>query len=223
MSASTTPDEQGFILDPVTDIPVGHKDARDEMSPEEQAEFLTFRLHECDSRKASLEAAMADEIKKSMARIMSYYQPQIDRQERRRRWLLIQYFLPVQEWAQAKLKGAKERSIKLIFGTLQLRTTPARIAVREAIHAKNEYLANSDPFRYPLIAWAMQHQPQSVKITEAFHISKLPKSIAIDALPADLFEEIKAFEKFEIDTGVAKTAETDVVAPVPAAGEEVSE
>ncbi len=215
-------DDQGYILDPVTDIPVGHVDAyafEELMDPEARAEFLVFRLHETDSRRAQLEWSMREEIRKATERITAYYMPQIARQQRRRDWLLVQYFLPVQEWARQQLAGAKERSIKLVFGTLMLRKTGGRIALREGINPKNEYGGNTDPdlLRMPLVKWALTHQPQAVKVTEAFQISKLPKSITIDDLPVDLFEQTRVTEKFEIDTGVCKSSEDDVVEPKPLA------
>lgn len=211
-------DEFGFVTDATTDIPIGHSRFPTDfaITDQEAAELLLAELHLVDVRIAGLRY----ERQIQTDRINAFYDKQIRRSDRRRKWLLWRYWPQASQWAREQIGNLKRgKTIDLLFGKISLRSVSGRIAIRSGVETKTAWHGDGTSVEDQLPAllmWAEDMQPGTLKHSIEFQISRLPGGID---LPREFFERTPDGETLTIDTGAGKATESDVAEPQPAEGE----
>lgn len=195
----------GFCEDAETGKVLGHETLGPdfEILGEETAQLLIAELHQRDARIAALQL----EKKIHIDRINDHYDRLINREEGRKKYLLWIHWGSVVSWA----KTQKDRTLHLVFGKIEKRKNPSRLALKEGIPIR--HVCDPETPLPSLIIWAGEHYPDAIKDTYEFQISKLPKDVLIDDLPSEYFEMTDETETVTIDTGVTRIKESDITEP----------
>jgi hypothetical protein len=107
------------------------------------------------------------------------------RAEAKRTWLLNRFESDLKEFAKTALAGEKGQTWRSVYGSIALRTVPAKVQVVDSDKA---------------LAWAEDHAPDAVKYSRSFLISKAGLTPA-DELP-DGFTVAPASVSVTIKTGI---------------------
>ena len=120
----------------------------------------------------------------------------LDKQERRRvEWLEAMFGPELEAFAKSQIGGQKSKTLKLTWGSLAFRVSPAKVVKSEDEEAALE--------------WAKSECPESVRVKESFLSSAVPLDLmqritqglcAGGTHPAFTVKE--ASETFKIETGV---------------------
>jgi len=143
-------------------------------------------------------------LRLQLAAIQERMESKIAEKQRRIDWFRMRYGSELEQFGREYLATtkAKTKTVKTPFGNIAFRTVKGRIKVKEGVETTYDLL---DPFSVTprIIKWAetLESKPLQEKHTVAFMVSKLPKDLTIEDLPADLFEQTPDEEKCDIKVG----------------------
>lgn len=128
------------------------------------ANWVLKKLAECDSDEAEVQAMVNREIEAIRARAEKILAPI----RRRREFFEAAYTHQLEEFAKAKLDGAKAKSVKLLHGTIGFRKSPARLVIDDEGKA---------------IEYAEQNCPDAIK--RSLSVSTLKAAFQNDPFDSD--------------------------------------
>ena len=175
----------GYLVNSATGEVVGLVDDTFHVDDEKSAEWVLEKMQQEDAQVAGLTARL-NAIKENIETLRN-------RHANRRTYLETKFGAELAEFAKTQLDG-KIKSWTCPFGTVAFRSTPERLAVADEDKA---------------LEWAKVHEPQAVKTTEKFLISRLGKDTQkaiLEAGTASLhgLRIEPAGESVTIKTGVEK-------------------
>lgn len=130
---------------------------------------------------------------------------QLKAQDNKEKYILYRYGHHMRACAERIIGMGKGKSYKSDFGTIQFRTTPGSLAVKDEAAAIEWLYENSSVY------------PGAVKVTEKVLVSMLKGHES--ELPEDLFETIPPAESCSINIGVGSAIKLELQKPAPVESE----
>jgi phage host-nuclease inhibitor protein Gam len=118
-----------------------------------EANRILERMAEQSEAIARIDEQEADQIERIRARAKELREAHTGRKE----WLEGRYAATLEEFARAETDGKKERSVRLLSGTVGFRRNPSSVEITDAD---------------ALLAWAKENTPNAVKVVES--VGKTP-------------------------------------------------